>query len=336
MVDFLRQTGKVNIVLDPTVSSPETMVTLTIEDATMKSILDLVTAQTDLNWTIVDNYVYISDEDGIAALKSRGLGASVIETRRPEKTPAAEAKDIEKKLAAQTGHFGVDPQPFINTLEFFRKTTGLKLVLDPRTVASAKTVAFSLDNGTYKAVLDIMTSQAGVDWVIVDDYVYISDEDGIAALKSRGPGEPADVGGFGGGGHALSEIEEKLQNTIPYFDFPAQPFAAILHLLSTTYNLNIVADPKVTPGPEKTVKFQLADATIKTILDLATQQVGLKWMVRENYVFISNEAGIATAKAVESALTGGGGSGGGGGAEVESGSGGGVGGDHAETGGRAD
>ncbi|TFG73867.1 MAG: hypothetical protein E4H23_12880, partial [Chrysiogenales bacterium] len=95
------------------------------------------------------------------------------------------------------------------------------------------------------------------------------------------------------GNLAAQEIGKKMQKPIPYFDFTGQPFMAMVDLLRTTGNFNIVVDPLMMPGPEQTVTLQLTDSTIKTILDLVTQQAGLKWTVRENYVYISDEAGIA-------------------------------------------
>ncbi len=95
------------------------------------------------------------------------------------------------------------------------------------------------------------------------------------------------------GNLASQEVEKKLQKPIPYFDFTGQPFMAMIELLRSTGAFNVVVDPAVAPGPELTITLQLTDSTIKTVLDLITAQADLKWTIRENYVYISDDAGMA-------------------------------------------
>ena len=89
------------------------------------------------------------------------------------------------------------------------------------------------------------------------------------------------------------EVEKKLQKRLPYFEFSGQPFMTMIDFLRSTSGLNIVVDPKAAPTADQTITLQLTDATVKVILDLMTAQVALKWTVRENFVYISDEAGIA-------------------------------------------
>jgi len=86
------------------------------------------------------------------------------------------------------------------------------------------------------------------------------------------------------------EVEKKLERRISSFDFTNQPFDATIQFLRSTGDINIVLDSKV--ATQENVTLQLANATIRSILDVITARADLKWTVIENYVYISDAEGI--------------------------------------------
>ena len=86
------------------------------------------------------------------------------------------------------------------------------------------------------------------------------------------------------------ELEKKLEKRVD-LDFSSQPFDAMVAFLRTVGGLNIIVDPAATPSVEA-INLQLTDVTIRTVLDIISRQVNLRWTVVQNYVFISDDAGI--------------------------------------------
>jgi len=85
-------------------------------------------------------------------------------------------------------------------------------------------------------------------------------------------------------------VYQKLDGTIVSFTFNEQPLEEAIDFLGTLGNLNIVLDRrKVEAG--KTITLKLTNVTLTTAVKLITEQVGLKWVVREGVVFISDEEG---------------------------------------------
>ena len=85
-------------------------------------------------------------------------------------------------------------------------------------------------------------------------------------------------------------VYQKLDTTIVSFTFNEQPLEEAVEFLSTLGGVNIVIDKrKVESG--KTVTLKLANVPLATAVKLLTEQVGLKWRVRDGLVFISDEEG---------------------------------------------
>ena len=93
-----------------------------------------------------------------------------------------------------------------------------------------------------------------------------------------------------GYGAADRQVYQKLDGTIVSFTFSDQPLEEAIDFLSTLGGVNIVLDRrKVEAG--KTVTLKLTNVTLTTAIKLITEQVGLKWVVREGVAFISDEEG---------------------------------------------
>ena len=85
-------------------------------------------------------------------------------------------------------------------------------------------------------------------------------------------------------------VYSKLDDTVVSFTFSDQPLEEAIDFLQTLGNVNIVLDRKqVEEG--KNVTLKLNNVSLTTALKLVTEQVELKWVVREGIIFISDEEG---------------------------------------------
>ena len=85
-------------------------------------------------------------------------------------------------------------------------------------------------------------------------------------------------------------VYQRIETTIVSFTFNEQPLEEALDFLSTLGDVNIVLDRrKVEEG--KTVTLKLNNVTLATAIKLITEQVELKWIVRDGLIYISDEEG---------------------------------------------
>jgi beta-lactamase regulating signal transducer with metallopeptidase domain len=92
----------------------------------------------------------------------------------------------------------------------------------------------------------------------------------------------------------VAEVEKKLRKRLEHFEFVDAPFASVIDFLRNTADINIVVDPAAAPAQNaNAVTLQVTNATVKSILDLITVQQGINWDIVDNFVYISDEAGIA-------------------------------------------
>ena len=89
---------------------------------------------------------------------------------------------------------------------------------------------------------------------------------------------------------ADAAVSQKLADTVVTFTFSEQPIEEALEFLATLGGVNIVIDRrKVEAG--KTVTLKLTDVPLLTAVKLLTEQVGVKWTVRDGVVMITDEEG---------------------------------------------
>lgn len=85
-------------------------------------------------------------------------------------------------------------------------------------------------------------------------------------------------------------VYQRLDTTVVSFTFNDQPLEEALDFLSTLGGVNVVLDRrKVEEG--KTITLKLTNVTLSTAIKLITEQVELKWIVRDGVVYISDEEG---------------------------------------------
>jgi type II secretory pathway component GspD/PulD (secretin) len=112
-----------------------------------------------------------------------------------------------------------------------------------------------------------------------------------AQSRVSGFGDRVVVTGSGPGWTAADRrVFQRLESAVVSFSFNEQPLQEAVDFLATLGGVNIVLDRnKVEQG--KTVTLRLTDVTLTTAIKLLTEQVALKWVVRDGVVFISDEEG---------------------------------------------
>jgi type II secretory pathway component GspD/PulD (secretin) len=88
------------------------------------------------------------------------------------------------------------------------------------------------------------------------------------------------------------KVRQQLDETIVSFTFNEQSVMEAIDFLQTLGNVNIVPDRTKFEDPAKTVTLKLQNVPLATAIKLLTEQLGLKWTVRDGIVFISDAEGI--------------------------------------------
>jgi len=86
-------------------------------------------------------------------------------------------------------------------------------------------------------------------------------------------------------------VYRRLDDTIVSFTFSDQPLEEAIDFLQTLGGINIVLDRRqVEEG--KNVTLKLNNVTLTTSIKLITEQIDLKWAVKDGVVMISDEEGV--------------------------------------------
>jgi len=88
------------------------------------------------------------------------------------------------------------------------------------------------------------------------------------------------------------KVRQQLEETMVSFTFNQQPVMEAIDFLGTLGNMNIVPDRTKFADPNKTVTLKLSNVSLETAIKRLTEQLGLKWIIRDGIVFISDEEGI--------------------------------------------
>ena len=87
-------------------------------------------------------------------------------------------------------------------------------------------------------------------------------------------------------------VRQKLEETVVSFTFNEQPVMEAIDFLQTLGKVNIVPDRSKFDDPAKTVTLKLENVPLETAIRLLTEQLGMKWVIRDGVVFISNDEGV--------------------------------------------
>ena len=95
------------------------------------------------------------------------------------------------------------------------------------------------------------------------------------------------------------KVLKQLQETKVTFTFNEQPVLEALDFFSTLGQINIVPDRKILKDPAPEVTLKLTDVTLETAVSMVAEQLGLKAIIRDGVVFISDAEGVKKAAAAE-------------------------------------
>ncbi|KPJ51922.1 MAG: hypothetical protein AMS16_07135, partial [Planctomycetes bacterium DG_58] len=88
------------------------------------------------------------------------------------------------------------------------------------------------------------------------------------------------------------KVRQQLEETIVTFTFNEQPLAEAIDYLQTLGSVNIVPDRSKLEDPDQTITLKLANVPLGTAIKLLAEQLGLRYVIRDGIVFISDEEGI--------------------------------------------
>jgi type II secretory pathway component GspD/PulD (secretin) len=88
------------------------------------------------------------------------------------------------------------------------------------------------------------------------------------------------------------KVRQQLEETVVSFTFNDQPVMEAIEFLQTLGNINIVPDKTKFTDATQTVTLKLSNVSLETALKLLTEQLNMKYIIRDGIVFISDEEGI--------------------------------------------
>jgi len=117
--------------------------------------------------------------------------------------------------------------------------------------------------------------------VYPDNWKELSDRRLRAIKKTRAAEKPRDA-----------KVRQQLDETVVSFTFNEQPVKEAVDFLQTLGNVNIVLDAGKLEDEDKTITLKLNNVPLQTALRLLTEQLDMKYVVRDGIVFISDEEGV--------------------------------------------
>ena len=90
-------------------------------------------------------------------------------------------------------------------------------------------------------------------------------------------------------------VRQKLEETVVSFVFTDQPVKEAVEYLGTVGNVNIVLDAGKLPDPNVAINLKLTNVSLETAIKLLTEQLTLKYIIRDGLVYISSDEGVKLA-----------------------------------------
>ncbi len=87
-------------------------------------------------------------------------------------------------------------------------------------------------------------------------------------------------------------VRQKLEETVVSFVFNDQPVREAVEYLGTVGNVNVVLDASKLPDPAQTITLKLTNVSLETAIRLLTEQLTLKYTVRDGVVYVSDAEGV--------------------------------------------
>ncbi len=200
---------------------------------------------------------------------------------------------LHKQLDETKVSLTFNEQPVMEALDFLVTLGKLNIVPDRTKFADAgKTVTLKLEDASLREALDQVILAIGLAWTVRDGVVFITDAEGVKRFtpppprRSFAADRPSAVD---------RKVLAQIDDTSVSFTFNEQPVFEALDFLATLGKVNIVPDRAALKDPEQTVTIKLENVPLRTAIILIAEQLGLRWVIRDGVVFISDEATIRRA-----------------------------------------
>ena len=284
-LDFLQTLGKLNIVPDRSrFADPATTVTLKVQNAPLREALEKLTKQLGLVFVVRDGVVVITDEKG----------AKPNDGPREERVFAADRPtDADRKALVTLDEtvvtFLFNEQPYLEAFDFLQTLGKVNITMDRRAIKDPNTtVTLKLQNVPMRTAVKLCAEQLGLTWVIRDGVVFLSDEARVKQLIgavhrdfAADKPTPAD-----------RKVLVTLDEAVVSFTFNEQPYIEAFDFLQTLGKVNIVLDRRAIKEVAATLTLKLDNVPLRTAVKLAAEQLGLRMVIREGVVFLSDEARV--------------------------------------------
>jgi len=190
--------------------------------------------------------------------------------------------EVRKKLERKVTFEFVDT-PLDEALTFLSQLVGVKMTLDPKVAASAKTkINLRVTDMTVDLALQWVLKLADLDYLIADGAVVVW-KPGARAAPAASPAAPA-----GDSGAWVQDTRKKLSRKVS-FEFVDTPLEEAIAFLNSLAKVNIIIDPKVAAkGATKTaITLRVQDMEMGTALTWVLRLANLKYEFRDGAVFIT-------------------------------------------------
>jgi prepilin-type processing-associated H-X9-DG protein len=229
-----------------------------------------------------------AEEEKSAAEASPGKPQAAVE-KALEKAESPEDAAVKKKLQEKIT-FDFTDTPFGDVIDFVRAVADVNIVLDPQAVTKEmmlKPVTLKLEDVTVETALWHILRFLDLGLAVQDGVVFISDQEGLEAIKERKPKaeepmSPEDAA-----------VKRKLQEKIT-FDFTDAPFRDVMEFLRTEGDINIIIDSAVVTAKDMQFPITLwvKEISIESALEYILKQMGLKFVIKDGAVFVSDRLGV--------------------------------------------
>jgi len=260
-------------------------VTLKLKNVMLLEAIRQACEQTGLRFAVVKRVVYISDEEGVR--RASTPWASVFLTDEITQPDRKVKRQLEETIVS----FQFNEQPVMEAIDFLQTLGNLNIIPDRRSFPKDKaTITLKLMNVPLETAVTMLCEPLRLRFAVRDGVVWISDDEGMRKAAERGhvyllekPTE-ADLKAY-----------RHLEQTIVSFTFNEQPVMGAIDFLQTLGNLNIVPDRRSFPKDKAAITLKLMNARLETGVKLLSEQIGLRFVIREGVAWLSNEEGLRKA-----------------------------------------
>ena len=256
--NFRSYDAGVNIITDTGASiDPIQKVTFSAKDMTLSSVLTWITRATGLQWCLQDEAVFVTTYERLSESARRQIEArdATQRAKAPKTWLPAMQDALAQKISVEYGE-----KPIADCRTALAKQLGINIILSSA-VSPKAPITLSLTRMTAESVLSWVVRQAGVDFAVLDEAVYIAPSEEIRLKRAAG----------------LDFSSAAKVNDLVSFSFTDTPLDKALADLSQKSGVRIVLQGAVSPMP--LVTLSAADMPLTDALRAVLSRTDLNMAV---------------------------------------------------------